>query len=98
MTHKGLMPTPVEERLASFLPLFQFYRLRSLQSVSKHEPVRFTQISSAHATGKKHPLNGGPGYFNFDSMQRLLDLSMSVNVPGERKSFYLEIPSQEGES
>ncbi|EEC14897.1 conserved hypothetical protein [Ixodes scapularis] len=37
-----------------------------------------------------------PGYFNFESMQRLLDLSM--NVPADRKSFFLEIPSQEERS
>ncbi|KAK8773607.1 hypothetical protein V5799_011860 [Amblyomma americanum] len=36
------------------------------------------------------------GYFNFESMQRLLDLSMKVPT-AERKSFYLDIPTQEGE-
>ncbi|XP_077487527.1 uncharacterized protein LOC144098618 isoform X1 [Amblyomma americanum] len=35
------------------------------------------------------------GYFNFESMQRLLDLSMKVPT-AERKSFYLDIPTQEG--
>lgn len=57
---------------------------------------RTTSVGSSAATAAPAPER--PGYFNFDSMQRLLDLSMSVNVPGERKSFYLEIPSQEGES
>ncbi|KAH7937255.1 hypothetical protein HPB49_009633 [Dermacentor silvarum] len=47
--------------------------------------------SSSCGTGS----DSRPGYFNFESMQRLLDLSMKV--PGERKSFYLDIPSQEGE-
>ncbi|XP_049528769.1 pneumococcal serine-rich repeat protein isoform X1 [Dermacentor silvarum] len=46
--------------------------------------------SSSCGTGS----DSRPGYFNFESMQRLLDLSMKV--PGERKSFYLDIPSQEG--
>ncbi|KAH7937622.1 hypothetical protein HPB49_013664 [Dermacentor silvarum] len=45
--------------------------------------------SSSCGTGS----DSRPGYFNFESMQRLLDLSMKV--PGERKSFYLDIPSQE---
>ncbi|KAL1435811.1 hypothetical protein MTO96_010589 [Rhipicephalus appendiculatus] len=57
---------------------------------------RNTSVASA-PTGSSSCGTGSdsrPGYFNFESMQRLLDLSMKV--PGERKSFYLDIPSQEG--
>ncbi|XP_077539972.1 uncharacterized protein LOC144152548 isoform X3 [Haemaphysalis longicornis] len=50
---------------------------------------RNTSVASVPSTGGERP-----GYFNFESMQRLLDLSMKV--PSERKSFYLDIPSQEG--
>ncbi|KAH6927806.1 hypothetical protein HPB50_008640 [Hyalomma asiaticum] len=59
---------------------------------------RNTSVASA-PTGSSSCGTGSdsrPGYFNFESMQRLLDLSMKV--PGERKSFYLDIPSQEESS
>ncbi|CAN7989517.1 unnamed protein product, partial [Ixodes hexagonus] len=57
---------------------------------------RTSLASTASAAAVANAAPERPGYFNFESMQRLLDLSM--NVPADRKSFFLEIPSQEGES
>ncbi|XP_064473080.1 uncharacterized protein LOC135387849 [Ornithodoros turicata] len=82
-------PNSMEEDSQSPSPSSSFCSATATTSVS------VSACTSRSGSGVERPER--PGYFNFESMQRLLDLSMNASSSGgDRKGFFLEIPTQEG--